>query len=293
MRRTREQRKEALKSKILREIKDWKSRNKVYRFNENFNEKSLFWFDKSLIIDGHWAELPKSAKSVFPVIASYCNKQGNAWPSDVTIGILCGRTIASVCRGTKDLSVFWSDIFKTKKPKSTKKKYKKKYILTLPIKPIPEQTFPFYQYIIESGVWCQLKPTAQALYPVIKYFSRFNKRDCEYLEGVSYHDPNEAYKKRKYDLLAIGEKNKAYKTITELAFYSGISRPSVYSALQDLEKNWLIKKYISDDGLLYYKVFIKTKDMKYHKRKDLNKSARMNFRYLLIPDVIKSAWPVS
>lgn len=52
----------------------------------------LFRFSNEWIRQRHWAKLPMVGKAVLPVIASYCNSTGNAWPSEKTIAKLCGVT---------------------------------------------------------------------------------------------------------------------------------------------------------------------------------------------------------
>jgi hypothetical protein len=53
---------------------------KKYQFKDEINETNFFWWDKKLIADKVWSELPPASKSVFPVIACHCNKRGVAFP---------------------------------------------------------------------------------------------------------------------------------------------------------------------------------------------------------------------
>ena len=46
-------------------------------------------FDRKLIADKIWSNLPLPSKSVYLVIGVYCDKTGIAYPSQLTIGILC------------------------------------------------------------------------------------------------------------------------------------------------------------------------------------------------------------
>ena len=279
-----EKRKRALKEKMLRESTKRKeerekqkkvtlySKNRkppLYEFNETFNTKALFWFRKFLIKDYHWAELPPSAKSVFPVIASYCNKKGKAWPSDITIGILCGRSACSVKKGTLSMAELCSDHFEMKKTK----KGKKIYFLNLPSENIYNETFPFFQYVLESGAWRQLKPTAQALYPVMRCLAYFLKDLYKHLEGLEGLEDDEkiTFAKRKYEFLKTSDYTKK-----QLAEYAGISQNSMSEALQELERNWLIESV--DGG---WKIYLKTKDMEYYTRKYLNECVKKSYKYMI------------
>ncbi len=249
------------------------SRNKkppIYKFPETLNKDSMFWIPKSIILNGHWAELSASAKSVFLVIASLCNKNNKAWPSDVTIGILCGRSHPSVSKGTINLAEKWSKWFKKEKNPRGKKSYKVK--LT---EEKEDSGFPFYSYVLFSGVWSKLKSTTHALYLVMRCLAYWNLDIYERLEDENYDldpdfDPDQLYKDRKYDLFP--DINYTKKQLAELA---GINENSINKALQELENNWLIKTV--DGGWLIY---LRTKDLQYHKSEDLNAEAEKSFGYL-------------
>ena len=248
----------------------------LYEFSEIFDTEAFFWFHKSLIKEGHWAKLPPSAKSVFPVIASYCNKNGKAWPSDITIGILCGRSTCLVNKGTISLKSHWSDRFEMKKTKKGKKQY------FLNLNKNNDEAFLFYRYVIESGAWCQLKPTAQALYFVTRCFAYYdfetydrleNQRGCqEDLElDLDQGGLEQVYSNRKYDVMAYSKYTKK-----QLAEFAGINENSMNEALQELEKNWLIERV--DGGWL---IHLKTKDLEYHPREYLNESVKKSYKYAI------------
>jgi predicted transcriptional regulator len=56
-----------------------------------------------LIRTGTWAQLSLAAKAAYPVVKSYVNKEGVAFPSNATIGEKAGLSKASVTKALKDL----------------------------------------------------------------------------------------------------------------------------------------------------------------------------------------------
>jgi hypothetical protein len=237
----------------------------MYQFNETFNHKALFWFKKSLIDNMNWALLPKSSQAIFPVIACHSNKKGVAFPGELTIGILSGLSVKQVGRGIKGLKDF-PDI-------TIKRGIPNKYYVKLPQESIKGKTFPFYQVVLEYGLWRELKPTAKALYPVMRCFSQFDLEiylDIEGDDEKCYEDFDEVYENREYDLC------RTPKML--LAHHAGIHRNSIDSALVDLKKNYLIDH---DKGWNLWKVYRKSKESTYWKRGFLNKKIFESFRYAL------------
>lgn len=214
----------------------------------------------------NWALLPKSSKAIFPVIACYCNKEGRAFPGELTIGILSGLSKKQVRQGINGLKGF---------PDITvyDNKRLKRFDLKLPKESIKGKTFPFYQIVLEYGLWRELKSTAKALYPVMRCLSKFDLEiylDIEGDEERCYLDFDEVYKDRKYDMCQVSRK--------QLAEYAGIHRNSIESAFVDLYKNYLIE-WNSEWNC--WKVYLQSKDNTYWKRKYLNKKIRDPFRYIL------------
>jgi hypothetical protein len=121
--------------------------------------------------------------------------------------------------------------------------------------------FPFYKWIIESGIWQNLKPTAQALYPVMRCFAFFDSDLFFELDELSIDDVvgAECYKNREFEYC------NAEKDI--LAAYAGITLPSLQSALDSLEENYLIEAIEGND---MWRVYLKSKDMTSFKREYLN-----------------------
>ena len=200
-----------------------------------------------MIENKNWKILSQPAKAVFPAIACFADKNGVAFPGEDTISAVTGITEKRVRQGIKDLDGFpgfeW-DFYTTRRGRRSKK-----FKLSLPKNPKPGESFPFHKYILESGNWCQSKPSAKALYPVMRYFGFFDIETYLNLEDendeYSLTDFQEVYPRRKWDNC------QAEKMI--LADYAGIDRRSINTALDSLEKCGLIKPYEGEGWLVYLK----------------------------------------
>ena len=237
----------------------------MYQFNKDFNHKALFWFKKSLIENMNWGLLSTSSKAIFPVIACHSNKAGKAFPGQLTIGILAGLSVKQVVNGIKGLKAF-PDI-------KIMRGIPNKYNVKLPQEPMKGKTFPFYQVVLEYGLWRELKPASKALYPVMRCFSKFDLEiylDIEGDEEKSHLDFDEVYANREYDLCSENKKT--------LADFAGIHRNSINDALNNLEENFLIER---DTNWKLWKVYLKSKTGTYWKRDFLNKKIIESFRYAL------------
>lgn len=78
----------------------------MYQFKEKIDHIGHFWFDKKLIENKNWAALKSSSKAIYPVIGCHCNKLGEAFPSEMRIAILSGRTDKIVRKGIIGLEEF-------------------------------------------------------------------------------------------------------------------------------------------------------------------------------------------
>lgn len=205
----------------------------MYFFKENFDSIGCFWFDKKLIENYQWAGLPKASKAVYPIICSFMNDNGESFPSEQTISMRAGRTEKIVRDGIEGMNDFPG--VKITKYVTQKGRRSKKFFITKP--PVEKgRLFPFHKKIIEGGNWSQLKPTAQALYPVMRYFGFFNiDLYCE-IENQEYEpsDFDEIYKGRQWDFC------EAETSI--MAQYAGIDRKSISVALNSLKENFLIEE---------------------------------------------------
>ncbi|SDP57680.1 helix-turn-helix domain-containing protein [Desulforhopalus singaporensis] len=244
----------------------------MYHFKEEWNRRGHFWFDKKLIENKNWAILSKASKSVFPVIASHRNEKGEAFPGEQAIAILSGlsdKTVRQGIRGLEDFPGIEIQNYVTKRGRRSKR-----YKIDKPPE-VQGRSFPFYRGVFEGGNWLHLIPSAQALYPVMRYFGYFDSVVCEiylYEEdagGYDLHDFDAVYKDRKWDF-CIAE-------LDILAEYAGISKRSVYDALRSLGDNHLIENY-SDEDLVGWKVFLLPTTI--YNRDYLNEKTRDKYRHL-------------
>lgn len=211
---------------------------------ERKNRELFFWWDRKLINDKKWARISSAAKAIFPVIACHCNRaeseasnQRSCFPGQNRIAYLSGRSEKTVRAGIADL----------KKKKFTgfnpiKKKYGPnwpgfKYFLILPQRAETKMHFPFYHSLIRDGKWRQLKPAAQALYPVMRAYRDYYDIELYQKEFVS----------RNFDICS--------QKISHLAIFAGISERSARSALNNLIELSLIKPL---KRVIGWKVYLKT-----------------------------------
>ena len=220
----------------------------MYQFKENFDHTQFFWWPKKLIQDKNWAILPAASKAIWPVIACYCNKNGLAFPGEQTIAVLAGRTDKKVRDGIsnlKDFPDFSVEYYNTRDGRRSKK-----FHVELPASSVKGNAFPFHKHLLESGAWRELKPSAQALYPVMRCFGFFDLDMYQEFENMDEDvgDFDEIYRNRKFDFCH------AHKDI--LAESAGISRKSLYRALHNLAQTSLVDKINFET----YRVFLRMKD---------------------------------
>ena len=216
----------------------------MYQFKEEINYKSHFWFDKKWITNMNWKSLLPSAKAIFPVVAVHRNKSGIAFPGETRIAILSGRTEKSVRKGIEALRDF---------PDLTIEKYttqrgrrSKRFIFQMKVYK-KGRAFPFYKSIIDGGNWSLLKPTSQAVYPVMRSFSFFNYTlyEEEYPDSAGLSiDEDTLFRERICDFCEAEP-----KLIADMA---GISYRSYHDAFEDLQEHGLIE--VIDEST--FKVFL-------------------------------------
>jgi hypothetical protein len=246
----------------------------MYQFSDSINYDVFFRFDKRLIRNMNWALLPSSSKAVFPVIGVHCNEAGNAFPTERTIAIMSGRSDKIVREGIKGLEDFPG--FRVQHYITARGKRAKRFQLKLPPTEERGRAFPFHKSIIEGGNWSMLKPTAQALYPVMRSFGYFDFQtycdlyDLEYEPG----DFDEIYRERKCDFCEA--------EVGIMAKYAGISLRSISNALEDLQARNLIEAIgINDEGNFQWKVFLKPH--RYFKRSFLNQKVMERYHHAIQP----------
>ena len=199
--------------------------------------------------------LPKSSKAVYPVIACHCNKRGYAFPGEQTIASLAGisdKTARSGIHGLERLPTFSWKRYKTKNGNKGKK-----FKLVLAKRNRRGEAFPFYKFVLESGAWSELLPIAKALYPVMRCFSYFNKK--QYLGYEDYHNIKSDIKSDTSKLLHYEDRDCEFCEYRPglLSDYAGIHRSKIKVALENLQENLLIEpdEYIENT----WRVFLKNK----------------------------------
>jgi len=225
----------------------------MYHFPDEVDWTLFFRFDKRWIENENWARISPAAKAIFPVIACHCDEQGKAFPGEEVIAALSGLTAKSVRKGIKDLEGFpgfdWEHYL------TRRGKRGKRFQITFPPKGEKGRSLFFYRGIIDSGIWRKkasekdrygLTPAAQALYPVMRYFGRYDYYEDENLDEVD--DFNERFANRQWEL-CVAE-------VGQLSRYSGINRHTVVDAMKSLKGNFLIEAYETDSGEKAWKVFI-------------------------------------
>ncbi|MFH2061064.1 MAG: helix-turn-helix domain-containing protein [Pseudomonadota bacterium] len=211
----------------------------MYTFKEDINYKVHFWFDKQGVRNKKWARLPKASKAIYSVIMCHRNKHGIAIPSQETIAILSGTTEKTVRVGIDGLLTFPG--FRVESYVTSRGHRAKKYITELPPRE-KGRAFPFFKSVITGGNWSRLKPSAQALYPVLRTFSFFDGEeyavriddDREYYYNVDDMIGDGVFWEREFDFVDADD--------DILAEYAGIGINSLNSAISDLEEHFLIEK---------------------------------------------------
>jgi hypothetical protein len=222
----------------------------MYQFKEGYNRKCFFKFDKMLVKTGRWAKLRKASKSVYPVIAVHCDRKGFAFPSQETIAALAGCTPKTVRTGLEGLLGFPG--FKISS-RLTERGHRQKLYHFEPCPDEKGRFFALFKHIFEGGHWCQLPPSAHALYPVIKTFAFFDseeycaREDLEYAYDCQAMIESGEFAERKYDFF------NADRDV--LAEHAGIGISTTYEALPALEECNLIEPTESIDGYPTWKVF--------------------------------------
>ena len=221
-----------------------------------------------------WAMLPLSAKAVLPVIYSYANEKGQAWPSEITISALSGVSCNTVRKGINALLTlpgFSFDYQWTGRGRKSKK-------FKVPMVPVSNPfdadvpVFFFYKAVLTGGNWRMLKAIGKAVYPVLRTFSAWDEEEEEEEDSIldeAGYDYREAYKNRQWDYSEMAA--------ADIARFAGIERARVYQALRDLEKNYLIEQV---DGKI--KVYLKPPSR--WKRAFLNTQLMKSFGHKLRED---------
>ena len=208
----------------------------MYRFKnrEEINEKAHFWFDKTMIKGETWRRLNKAARTVFPALAMHSYRGDEAFPSEVRLAAMCGRTEKTVREGLQNL-VGMNVLERTRYMTNTGR-WSYRYRLPQTQKEIGRK-FPFYSSVVDTGAWSKLTSSAHALYPVMRCFSVFGFEDfgadADAMDDVDTVDMRDWYKHRSYDR-CVAERD-------ILCHYADITTGSFSCAIEAMEENGLVK----------------------------------------------------
>jgi Helix-turn-helix domain len=199
----------------------------VYTFKNEIDYTGYCFMSKKIVASELWSRLSKAGKTVLPVIVKYSNKQGEAFPSQETIGIISGVTEKTVREGIKNIAKFTDMRIKTYR--TIKGNISYKYI-------IPVSMFEakgkirINNALFDSGCWRELSASGKALYIVLRALAEHD--DYDYKENGEYDNFGEWFGQRKYDIVKFQSQN-------QLAQLAGISRASIPSAVNSLRETKL------------------------------------------------------
>jgi len=208
---------------------------------------------------GIWATLPKASKAIFPVLSCFRDgKTGVAFPSEQTVAILSGRTDKVVRMGIKGLEGFPG--VQMERYLTARGRWSRRFFITAP----PQEkgrAFPFFKAVVTGGYWLFLTPTAQALYPVMRYFSFYEFWSAEERDDFDEQFLNRAFEYCEAETVVMAE-------------HAGIDRRSMGPALKSLEQQCLVEP--EEDR---WKVWLRPS--KFHVSLQLNGWTAMKYRHLL------------
>ncbi|MBZ0256751.1 helix-turn-helix domain-containing protein [bacterium] len=207
------------------------------------NFVNFFKFDKSIVTEKVWAKLPSASKTIYPVIGTFANKQGMAFPGVDTIAQVSGVCEKTVRTGVKSLVL--PDHLEIKKKPNKRGHYQFFYTF----KSTPESKtgfFGFNKVIVQGQNWSLASQAAHAVYITMRAFDSVNPYLYEEIEEDS------CFKLPKEDDKLIKACSKQYAFCDAerevLAEYSGINPRCLSSALKSLEEHFLIKCFKSNEN---------------------------------------------
>lgn len=209
------------------------------------SSRVFFRWDRGHFTDRRWKELPSAAKSVFPVIACHCDRDGSCYPGLKTISDLAGKSEKTVSKGIKALSSMKFLRFQYRMTSSGW--WSKTYHIDFPRRDDrTKRCFWFYRSLIDDGTWAKLRRTSHALYPVMRCLG-------DYGRGTSMRAGDDAILRKN----RIHFENRLFdyclSSPAELADYADISPRYIRTALDDLTEKGLIEPLEGMDG---WRVFV-------------------------------------
>lgn len=230
-----------------------RGKSMAYKFPDKINYLNFFKFRKDLVTAGNsiWRGLPKSTKSIYPVIGCYTDKHGVAFPSQQTIADLCGCTSKTVRDGIQGLlKIPWVELKNKITSRGTTQKI---YTITPPNE--DTKYFSFYRAILDSGIWRELSTqynskAAHAVYCTCMAYAKFDFGLYAELEDVE-DNPNvffedDQYPNREYDFL--------YAELDVIAHKSGVTNKTAKKAIQALIEVKLLEE-IQDTETQTWKIY--------------------------------------
>lgn len=202
----------------------------------------FFWFAKAISKCREWDKMSHSERAIYPVVASYTDCDGIAYPSETLMAEKAGltrKTVRKAISGLHERGFIKIGRYITKKSHTAKI-----YKMNLPNKCKAGQHFPFYKSIIDSGLWAVLSHSAKSLYVAMRclsfwdldYYNEFMEKEVE--TEVEYYDEflKFEFSHRGYEFISQSAKN--------LAEWAALSKQGYYNALDDLIKHELAFKWV-------------------------------------------------
>lgn len=217
----------------------------MYQWKSPRNLVNHFLFDKALIKGKRWANMPFAAKSIFPVIAVHRGENGAAFPAQTTIAIMAGVDPKTVRKGLDALDDT-PGFSRTSKINARGHRF-----YTYKIRngsPEKGRSFAFFRAVIDGGNWHLCSDSARAVYPVMMAFSYFDLDEYTAVTEIEEHQDltisemnqfitDGDFAQRRFDFCSAD--------LDVLAEYAGITERSVRSALESLEKHFLVERIAS------------------------------------------------
>ncbi|OQX17759.1 MAG: hypothetical protein BWK76_09580 [Desulfobulbaceae bacterium A2] len=240
----------------------------MYRYPDEINWQAHFWFDRKLIASGIWASLPKASRSIFPIIGCHRNEHGLSFPAERTMAILCGRTDKTVREGVRGLAGLYN--LKILPYITSRGRRSKKFYLVAPPRE-PGRAFPFYRCLLEKGLWQELSPAAQSLYPVMRHFGFFDSQTYREWDDPDFQEQNfdQVYRERDFDYCEA--------EMLQLLRHAGLARPSLAPALASLEQNALVEPVDRDPNGRPWLWRVRFKTQSWFPRELLNRKIRERY----------------
>lgn len=146
----------------------------MYQFPQEINQVNFYRQSKPFVLRGHWAEMPKASKAIYPVIACHADEKGISYPGTETIAALAGIDSDTVTKGIKGLKDNTLLVRKIETYVTCKGHSAYRYHLDFPAME-KGLSFPFYKSLLEGGNWAMLNSSGKALYMAIRAYAFYDE----------------------------------------------------------------------------------------------------------------------